>query len=354
MIEVTADLSNKFKNMSFLCACLVVLIHISSVPDKGSTLWWIMGLLSGGLARIAVPFFFFAAGFFLGGKYACGATFSIWKLEVFKRAGTLVVPYFIWNIAFFLFAVVVGWCVEVWGVHSGFKVAAHSTCYDWLSLVGLNIFTASAHSALWFVRCLFVFVVLSPLLLLFVRSCRAFWGWLMVFFPIGILMIFVDSNSALYAFLRWRISLDGLLYFCLGMGIRLGIFRIPRFIKFYGRFGLLFAMAIALIRLNFDISGNEFLVWIMIACAMYGLWRMIPSKSWPECLVGNAFSLYLVHPFFIIILAAIFSGLSKRTLNSSVVLYLLRWVMATGTSLLLIVAFRKLMPKGNRFVLGGR
>lgn len=36
MIEVTKALYNKFKNMSFVCACLVVLIHISSVPDKGS------------------------------------------------------------------------------------------------------------------------------------------------------------------------------------------------------------------------------------------------------------------------------------------------------------------------------
>lgn len=354
MIEVTAALSNKFKNTSFLCACLVVLIHISVIPNKGSALWWISGLVGGGLARVAVPFFFFSAGFFLGGKYNCGATFSIWKKEVFKRVGTLVVPYCIWNIAFFLFAVVVGWSIEIFGVSSGFKVMAHSTCYDWLTLMGLNIFTASAHSALWFVRCLFFFVVLSPLLLLFVRSCRAFWGWLTVFIFVGMLMMFVDSKSDLYACLRWRISPDGLLYFCLGMGTRLGIFRIPRFFKFFGRFGLLFAMAIALLRLAFGLSGNEFLAWIMIACAMYGLWRIVPSKSWPESLVGNAFALYLVHPFFIVILAAIFSVLSKGLLNSSVMLYLVRWFVAIGTSLLLIVAFRKFMPKGTRFVLGGR
>ena len=93
LIKIDKMLSCKFTNMAFVCACLVVLIHVLVRPVRGSALWWISGILGAdGIARVAVPFFFFAAGFFIAGKYEEELLVN-WRKECLKRCKTLVLPY---------------------------------------------------------------------------------------------------------------------------------------------------------------------------------------------------------------------------------------------------------------------
>ena len=66
MVKLTDELSARFANMSFVCACLVVLLHVTAEPACGSALWWVQSVFGGeGVAKIAVPYFFFTSGFFL-------------------------------------------------------------------------------------------------------------------------------------------------------------------------------------------------------------------------------------------------------------------------------------------------
>lgn len=91
--------SGKLANLGFVCACLVVAIHVRVEAEVGNACWWFCGLLKDGVARIAVPFFFATAGFLLAG-HAREARW--WVRETGKRVRTLLVPYLIWPPLFVL------------------------------------------------------------------------------------------------------------------------------------------------------------------------------------------------------------------------------------------------------------
>lgn len=55
--------SGKLANLGFVCACLVVAIHVRVEAEAGNACWWFCGLLKDGVARMAVPFFFATAAF---------------------------------------------------------------------------------------------------------------------------------------------------------------------------------------------------------------------------------------------------------------------------------------------------
>lgn len=70
MTRITDSISAKFANMSFVCACLVAMMHLQY--DRSMCGGWVFQMLFHGLPRAAVPFFFLASGFFLSGKLANG------------------------------------------------------------------------------------------------------------------------------------------------------------------------------------------------------------------------------------------------------------------------------------------
>ena len=73
-MDVSKETSAKFANMGFVCACLVVLIHLGVDGKPGGAAWWTHQMFTHvGMTRIAVPFFFFASGYWLAGHF-CGSS----------------------------------------------------------------------------------------------------------------------------------------------------------------------------------------------------------------------------------------------------------------------------------------
>lgn len=68
-MTIDRDLSTKISNMGLLCAVLVVLIH-SSVCGSIRSFSDIIPFMFGaqGIPRIAVPYYFLVAGYFLAGR----------------------------------------------------------------------------------------------------------------------------------------------------------------------------------------------------------------------------------------------------------------------------------------------
>lgn len=60
------SISIRFANMSVVSALMVVAVH---VLKRGQVIesaeWWFRRFVEGGVCRIAVPFFFLAAGYFV-------------------------------------------------------------------------------------------------------------------------------------------------------------------------------------------------------------------------------------------------------------------------------------------------
>lgn len=87
-MKISQELSDKIANMSFVCACLVVMIH---TPFSVGTIdqfvkYWI----GGGVASAAVPIFFIISGFFLGQHINEDGWYG---RAVKKRIRTLVIPF---------------------------------------------------------------------------------------------------------------------------------------------------------------------------------------------------------------------------------------------------------------------
>ena len=66
MIDVATQ--NKLRNMSIVCAAMVVVIHCRPAFEVGSVGWWVKQMLEAGVCHVAVPFFFVVSGYFLSRK----------------------------------------------------------------------------------------------------------------------------------------------------------------------------------------------------------------------------------------------------------------------------------------------
>ena len=133
------------------------------------------------LVRIAVPRVFFISGFLV--FYRSGFSTRIYGQKLRKRARTLLVPYVLWNAAFFL----VMFCAQAFLHVSPDKYPAIEE-FGWLDW--LNIFWSynggmPASYQFWFVRDLMVAVLLSPVLYLIVKHLKAFGV-----FALGVLWLF--------------------------------------------------------------------------------------------------------------------------------------------------------------------
>lgn len=98
---ISYQISNKMANASFVAASLVVFIHISIHLENGNLTWWFYQVVESGIARISVPFFFLASGYWLAGKFN---EHGWWINECKKRIKSLILPYFIWSCLYGLYS----------------------------------------------------------------------------------------------------------------------------------------------------------------------------------------------------------------------------------------------------------
>lgn len=136
--SITQSTSNKIANMALLCAVLVVSIHLMRIVPFESGAWWFFALGSETISRMAVPFFFVCSGFFLAAHYGEKGWYST---ALIKRFRTIVIPYFIFFSAFYL-------------AQKGIVIVSNLLHHRHVCLF-----------ALFDVRSLLIFVVLSPVLL---------------------------------------------------------------------------------------------------------------------------------------------------------------------------------------------
>lgn len=158
--KITPDISARMANMSFLCAILVVTIHLLGHPlEVGTFSWVIWFFISKCCACIAVPYFFLLSGFLLARH--CQED-GWWRRAVVSRCRTLVVPFFIWCGLMLL-------CQIINGGASWQQMDFQGV----LNALGFNPFTQPNNHPLWYVRALFLLVLVSPLLVFLIKR----WAW---------------------------------------------------------------------------------------------------------------------------------------------------------------------------------
>lgn len=218
-VVVPLSVSHKIKIMSLVSAVMVVFIHVPQIAGSGLTAG-IEHFLSQGICRVAVPFFFTVSGYMLArhmnekGWWACALR---------KRVKSVMAPYFLWCLISSLVHVAFGAMLVLSANimhHESLTRNMTSILISPLNAFGLNPFSGVvSNGALWYLRELMIFVLVSPLIVWIVKQGKSisfvglllFWGLGVVFgvlFPVG--------SVYYHLFDRW-ISFGGLFYFMAGV-----------------------------------------------------------------------------------------------------------------------------------------
>lgn len=351
--KISTITSAKIANMGIVCAFLIVLNHLHPQMPTGSILWWMDHILGNhGLSAIAVPYFFVAAGYLMSGHIGED---HWWRKEVFKRIHSLVVPFFIWNLVYFIWGY-----VKLFSLNSlaGRPILAHVACsvHGVLCALGFDVFHQPAAGQLWFVRALFIFIVMSPLLKFLAR-----WYGLLILMLLYVFICpwpteWVEASSWRLIF-RWFFSLEGVFYFVVGMMLRLEDVNLNcrRLLSVVFLFmGFVFLSMAAWGDLccwtgacYFRITGIPF--------ALIGVWGIMPIDKWVTWLVQSSFSVYLVHGIVVSIIGLFASRIAFLNFIMNTVLGWWLWgVGAFAISLLVTLFVRKKMKTLSPVLFGGR
>jgi surface polysaccharide O-acyltransferase-like enzyme len=219
--EIDARLSEKLVGVSFLSACCIVMLHAyqNSMLEAGEATKWLALFAGWILPTFGVPLFFVISGYLLAVKAGCGTVEGWYGRSVKKRVRTLLVPYFLWCT---LFAVTV-LPFTMLGNHLAGRALTGNTClrepllsaWNLVRIYGGDLRAAPINGPMWYVRDLFLLVLLSPVFLKLMEN-RLRGGLFLL--AAGALFFSHDwMPDSCWQFFETGFSLRGLLFFPLGI-----------------------------------------------------------------------------------------------------------------------------------------
>lgn len=320
-------ISSRFRNLALFSSFLVLLIHSISRFQVYNP--WIRDSLYDGICRVAVPFFFFATGFFLCRHIGEQGWY---RLELRKRIVSLGIPFIIWSCFY-------------WALHNSRDVSV-------LEVFGLDLLKWPLLRPLWYIRGLFVLVAMSPVLI----RLSSWGGLLFLYLLYGVIGPWEGLHGDAVFFFRKTIPLQGMFYFTLGMAVQRGSVRLycsrRRGLSVLGVGGLILVVKVLL-----QVSGflyYHYLGWLAIPLVLVGLVNVFPSKILPMSIVSCAFPIYLFHMFVLDIMFYIICISGVGPIGEKYIV----WSIVTGSSFLItffvVYLQRHIVPSLNAVLYGGR
>lgn len=324
MQHIDRIVSNKMRNTAFVCACLIVFRH-APLLDGGSLSFFVRAYWLLGVCDIAVPFFFYASGFFVAGDYLNGVSVGYWRTSLLKRLKRLGVPYLLFcTMAYVLKGMGGEWAslVRVENLISGY---------------GLNPDCLPAYYLLWYVRTLLLFTLLAPCFVVVIRKSRV---WAIGTISILLLLYFALPKSAALGVVdpKW------LIFYCAGMAMRS---HLPDFCGFAMRIWLpLAVIGIGCFCLEYGVGCSSLHVLALIPLVAV-IYSVIPGANWPMSFVSCSFAIYLLHGliFYALRMMISFGGLMYYMISGFGVIILCVALAALG---------RRYLPKCYELCMGGK
>ena len=293
-MQLDRQISVKITNMAFVCALMVVVIHVWCEANTGSVCWWLHELSANGICRIAVPFFFSVSGYFLGRRI--GEPHWYWT-AIRKRLVSIGIPYALWNvIAFFFFGALYYCCTRQ------IRLDERGVMWNLVQVVGLDFTTTPPLFPLWFLRTLLVWFCFSFVFQL-LGNCRIRWvAFMSLIVVLGALPLFLSGEFRPVVF--GLASLDGAAYFPVGvclskMGWQGAISKSTGLFGLMLGGGLFVGKAVSLLMNRPMVS--TLLGWAAIPLCLVGIWWLIPIATADrlKSVVCLTFPIYIIHNFVI-------------------------------------------------------
>ncbi len=324
--RIPDELSGKMYNMSALSALLIVLLHTPLNYMEMPT--WCIRYIRFGLCEIAVPYFFFASGFFLMGTYCTrGGLHNAWIYALKTRFWTLVVPYLI-------FETIAGLVKHEWGY-------------------GISLLRFPAYHLLWYVRTLFLFVVISILIAALIRRSK----WFSLF---TLILVFVFSCLWVELSDRWchmetlrnlfDITIRPVALFMFMMGMFLRFYRLDLLASKYLRYFML--LGITLLMARTSLTGAVAITGVCLL--MFGILGCISHVVMPAWIVRNAFPIYLLHGLLIYGARSVMRRSGYEFEAKTVILYFIMAISETIVCIAVAQLLRRFMPRVSNIAFGGR
>lgn len=345
--EIPSHLSAKMANASLVGAAMVVFIHVWFSGAVGSSDWLAYEFVSEGLCRWAVPFFFCASGFFLAGHIGSSGWY---QLELRKRFQSLLIPYVLWNIAYWAFMLLLDVGVAV---SQGRQVVIQ---FDPVNVFGLNLSKMPICFPNWYLRSLILLVVLSPVLIALSKRAMP----LLMFFLLCAVMHVFFPLTATWPCLDYLFSPIAGFWFLVGLNMRGNLplverlCNVPRTVSV----GLISVAMVTICGMVFcRLHGNEvihkILFILLVPILVVFLLNVMPSRR--MSLTQAAFPIYVLHLFAIQVVELGFSaiGLGKG-LRGSFAGYLLRGMLCCILVAMFYLAMKRIFKERVRFLFGGR
>lgn len=334
---ISKKLSLRISSMSFICACLVVFVHVPQNRAVAGLYSWLLFMLPQNLCEIAVPYFFIVSGFLVAHKYVeCGE----FKTLLVKRVRTLLVPYILLNLVWLLYGVAVNRLLS----HEAHNLSSINT---YIEAIGLNLNLCPQIMVLWYVRALLIMLPFVPLCVNFLSARHSALVMISLFLVYGIVECHLDLLPCSRGYWLFGISLKGIAYFLLGIYLRTSKIQIDGKTTQTPWSG---ALALVTGLLVMQISSLRF---IGILLSVVGSWILTNRIQIPQVLCRNAFCLYVLHDLlFAHVKGLVASGRFQWTY--SVWGYFFWWALSIVLSIFVSEVMRRLSPRAHSLVFGGR
>ena len=349
-------LSERFAAMSFLCACMIVFFHATPASEIGSFTWWFFHLFGReGICCIAVPYFFACSGYFLARHYG---EEGWWGREVLKRVKSLIVPYYIWMAIGIAFGILVGYAKRQYfnvEMPDGFLSLPH---WEKVMLyLGLHPFQDIG--VLWYVRTLFLMVLVSPLIFYCLRRPLLTLG---VLFSLHLVLcyLFAILDINMYYLLDRFLSERGLFYFCLGAALCVGSH--GKDLKLPLHTGILcLIMGMMLLVIKNLLKLSSLAIWagvveaVSVLFLIAGVWATFIIPRWVRGFYKYSFPIFLMHNIFLSLVSMVFMCVGLRNMESmQIPIALIRAACSIIGSIVVAMAMRRVCLGVANVSFGGR
>lgn len=345
MQRVSSDISAKIANMSFLCAVLVVCIHIQR--PEGCT-FFLIKWISGGVSQIAVPFFFAVSGYLLLNNFDSKGW---WICALKKRLKTLVIPFFCLNL--FWFPIIytfhaIG--VRYFHADNTNRIMDLTFCNF---MKGINILPFGGGpilGVLWYVRALLMLVLVAPLFAWIVGRSKKIGGLTVV----TIFCLWMVQSNAALPWMSYELNLRCLFYFVLGMFVRM--YGLEKVEKWLGSF--LLCVGVGVMIASKSLSGlgvfEPVLSSAYVMLLIVGIWSLMPTFVLPEFFNGSSFAIYVIHPMLIYLGGTIFKAIGLWPLVNTDMGILVSIIGYTIIACGVKWCVTRKFPKASMLFFGGR
>lgn len=217
-----------------------------------------------------------------------------------------------------------------------------------MRILGFDCMDFPLHVPLWYVRCLFFFVLTGGLFKFGVGASQHL--WLALTFAACLLANHLPCENV-REFLRMGYSLAGVFYFSVGVFIQRfsPSLRSTHAAVLCGFVG----MALLAVKLLFAYHGWRFQIALgklSLPFLIYFTWHFMSARRLPNWLTACSFPIFLMHSIFLTYLGIMLKRLPLGALTTTGIQYIGSILLSIALTLLL----RRLSPRAARVLFGGR